>query len=98
MVPVCLSFLFFLALLTTGPLVNAQSCRACNCRFNNIEGLTHLIEERINHVLADEPRSYACMHMHVSMYTLLRVDQLTITAIVFNLYVYKFNMVYYSSL
>ena len=71
MVPVCLSFLFFLALLTTGPLVNAQSCRACNCRFNNIEGLTHLIEERINHVLADEPRklclhAYACIYVHIA--------------------------------
>ena len=56
--------MFLLVALTTGPVVSAESCRACNCRFNNIEGLTHLIQERINHVLADEPCKL-CMYMHI---------------------------------
>ena len=32
-----------------------DTCQACNCRLNNVEILEHLVEEKINNVLAKLP-------------------------------------------
>ena len=34
---------------------NAQSCRACNCQFDNIQLLDQLVEAKVNRNLANEP-------------------------------------------
>ena len=51
--------LFTVTLLLFSPAgTSAQSdgsCRACNCRFNDIEVLDRLIETKINESLANDP-------------------------------------------
>ena len=49
--------LFAAALLFLSPATSAQgdSCRACNCQFNNVQVLDRLIESKINKCLANDP-------------------------------------------
>ena len=37
---------------------NANTCRACNCQFSNVEVLSRLIDERINAAVMNEPRKF----------------------------------------
>ena len=39
-------------------VTSAQSCKACNCQFNNIQALSSLIEAQVNRILANEPRKF----------------------------------------
>ena len=51
--------MYLLAIITVAaiPATGAQSCNACNCQFNNniIEMLSHIIQDEVNRILADEP-------------------------------------------
>ena len=51
-----LSIVWFTAILPLAPATFAQSdsCRACNCQFNNVEVLDQLIEARIRDMLAND--------------------------------------------
>ena len=35
--------------------VSAQSCKACNCQFSNVEVLNDIVEAQVNRILAKEP-------------------------------------------
>jgi hypothetical protein len=53
-----LPLMYLLAIITvavTIPVTRAQSCNVCNCQFNNVEMLSHIIEDEVNRILADEP-------------------------------------------
>ena len=50
--------MYLLAIIITVvavPATGAQSCNACKCQFNNIEMLSHFIQDEVNRILADEP-------------------------------------------
>ena len=44
-------------LLASGAIsvANAQSCKACNCQFNNAQVLSEIVKTQVNHILAKEP-------------------------------------------
>ena len=48
--------LFLTATAATISVASAQSCKACNCQFNNVQALSQLIEVQVNQILANEPR------------------------------------------
>ena len=53
-----LPLMYLLAIIITVvavPATGAQSCNACKCQFNNIEMLSHFIQDEVNRILADEP-------------------------------------------
>jgi hypothetical protein len=53
-----LHLMYSLAIITVAvaiPVTSAQSCSACNCQFNNVEMLSHIVEDEVNRILADEP-------------------------------------------
>ncbi len=43
--------LLFVALLSVGSVYGENSCRACNCQFDNVQVLTELIERIVNDTL-----------------------------------------------
>ena len=47
--------LFIFIAGTTISAASAQSCKACNCQFHNIQVLDQLVENRVKSTLADEP-------------------------------------------
>ena len=48
--------LFLIVSTTVLSIASAQSCKACNCQFNNVQALSQLIEVQVNRALANEPR------------------------------------------
>ena len=49
-----IALLVFIAMTATY-VANAQSCRACNCQFNNVKVLNQLVEAQVKSTLANEP-------------------------------------------
>jgi hypothetical protein len=43
--------LLFAALISVGSVCGENSCRACNCQYNNVQVLTELIERIVNDAL-----------------------------------------------
>ena len=37
-------------------VTDAQSCKACNCQFNNVQVLSQLVQAEVNRAIAGEPR------------------------------------------
>ena len=37
-------------------VTDAQSCKACNCQFNNVQALSQLVQAEVNRAIANEPR------------------------------------------
>lgn len=48
----------------SGATAQPKSCPTCNCQINNIELLDQLVEAKIKHLLADEPRKLLCLSAH----------------------------------
>ena len=63
-----MSLLALLAVLILTPITSGQSdsCRTCNCQFNNIEVLDQLIEYRIRSILANDTVSTQALESRVS--------------------------------
>ena len=58
------SLVLTFVITTCAAAVSAQSdtCRACNCQFNNVQVLDQLIEDKATTALVNGSGEYICVH------------------------------------